>query len=77
MFECVLTAKQLATVQKTLAGLVVPLEDSVRIYSLPKDALPDSTILGVGTVTADVAYYLQRQGVPSQTHVKRPRKKAG
>ena len=77
MFECLLTAKQLATVQKTLAGLLVPLEDSVRIYSLPKDALPDITILGVGTVTAELPFYLPRRGVPSQTHVKRPRKKAG
>ena len=77
VFECLLTAKQLATVQKTLAGLLVPLEDSVRIYSLPKDALPDITILGVGTVTAELPFYLPRRGVPSQTHVKRPRKKAG
>ena len=77
VFECLLTAKQLATVQKTLAGLLVLLEDSVRIYSLHKDALPDITILGVGTVTAELPFYLPRRGVPSQTHVKRPRKKAG
>lgn len=57
VFECQLTDSQLADVRGRLTALVVPNEDSIRFYSLPKDAVTAILILGHGVVTQDPIFY--------------------
>ncbi|GAA5528321.1 CRISPR-associated endonuclease Cas2 [Herpetosiphon gulosus] len=57
VFECQLTDSQLADVRNRLTALVVPNEDSIRFYSLPKDAVTAILILGHGVVTQDPIFY--------------------
>ncbi|ABX05027.1 MAG TPA: CRISPR-associated endonuclease Cas2 [Herpetosiphon sp.] len=57
VFECQLTDSQLADVRGRLTALVVPNEDSIRFYSLPKDAVTAMLILGHGVVTHDPSFY--------------------
>jgi len=57
VFECQLTDSQLADVRGRLTALVVPNEDSIRFYSLPKDAVTAMLILGHGVVTQDPIFY--------------------
>lgn len=57
VFECQLTDSQLVDVRGRLTALVVPNEDSIRFYSLPKDAVTAILILGHGVVTQDPIFY--------------------
>ncbi|WP_205701337.1 CRISPR-associated endonuclease Cas2 [Herpetosiphon llansteffanensis] len=57
VFECNLTGSQLATVRSQLSAIIVPNEDSIRFYLLPKDAVTAIVILGQGVVTHDPIFY--------------------
>jgi CRISPR-associated protein Cas2 len=58
VFECDLTATQMATVQRHLQHLIDPRTDSVRFYVLDAAAVQQIRVLGIGRVSTDPLYYL-------------------
>lgn len=66
VFECDLTARQLATVKRELRVLIDRHTDSVRLYRLDADAVSRAEVLGIGRVTVDPLYYLVGGAAPAQ-----------
>jgi CRISPR-associated protein Cas2 len=58
VFECDLTAGQLAQVQHDLRDRIDPNTDSVRLYQLDTAAVRRIQVLGIGRVSTDPLYYL-------------------
>ena len=60
VFECILTAEQLKSLNKRMLPLLDLAEDSVRFYSLPRDAVREIMVLGQGSVTVDEPVYIPK-----------------
>jgi CRISPR-associated protein Cas2 len=64
VFECYLSAQELARVGRQLRRLIDPTRDSVRCYRLDAVAVERTQIVGIGRVTPDETYYLVRDTSP-------------
>ncbi|HEU5011648.1 MAG TPA: CRISPR-associated endonuclease Cas2 [Roseiflexaceae bacterium] len=58
VFECDLTAQQLATIQREIRTLIDLHTDSVRVYQLDQAGVKRVQVLGIGQVTVEPLYYL-------------------
>jgi CRISPR-associated protein Cas2 len=58
VFECDLTAQQLAQVDRDLRQIIDRHTDSVRCYLLDAAAVKRIQVLGIGQVSSDPIYYL-------------------
>lgn len=59
VFECNLTPRQVAALQKRLQPYVKDKTDSIRFYFLSADDLARLVILGAGNVTRDSIFYME------------------
>lgn len=58
VFECNLNSAQLTGMQKNLASLIKPEEDTIRIYQLCETCRKKVAILGTGELTTEIELYI-------------------